>query len=119
MINIFQWLIYTFSQGKGGALSYITISLSSVLCASTVIMFVILAEKPRSFIGATFPFVLTIAIICPMIFIIGNKKMRNFVGNIIKNITLETIAILKEVVLRAFKPSRIRIEPMNKEHSVV
>ena len=119
MINIFSWLIYTFSQGNGGALSYITISLSSVLCASTVIMFVILAEKPRSFIGATFPFVLTIAIICPMIFIIGNKKMRNFVGNIIKNIGLETIAISKEVVLRAFKPSRIRIEPMNKEHNVV
>ena len=100
-------------------MSYITISLSSVLCASTVIMFVILAEKPRSFIGATFPFVLTIAIICPMIFIIGNNKMRNFASNIIKNMALETIAILKQVIFKAFKPNRARIEPIDKGNNVV
>ena len=54
-----------------------------------------------------------------MIFIIGNKKMRNFVCKIIKNMALETIAILKEGVLKALRPSRIGIEPMDKGHNFV
>ena len=45
--------------------------------------------------------------------------MRNFASNIIKNMALETIAILKEVIFKAFKPNRARIEPIDKGNNVV
>jgi len=103
---------------KRSVLCWRSISAASALCAATVVMFVVFAENPRSHFSATFLFVLTISKICPTIFIIGNKRMGQYVYNQIKNGMVENFTWTTILFRRYFERSQVGIAPQEANNIV-
>ena len=100
-----------FFQGKGGVFADRSVGLASALIATTVVLFVVSSESPRSIRGPTFLFVLTISIICPTIFIIGSKKMRQSTISNVKQKISDAFDKTKMGFRKMFHRNRVGIEP--------
>ena len=100
--------------------SYRSVSLVSGLCAAAVVLFVIMAENAQSVKGAAFIFVITSSIICPSIFIIANKKMRRYTGNIVWQFFADIKAQANNLSKKTFRKNRIEPSqpPMQKDTNV-
>ena len=100
-------LIGFFKQEPRSILGARSVSFVSALCATAVVLFVIMAENPKSINGAAFIFVLSSSVGLPTIFLLGNKNMRrhivnkaykNIVGLFVNGKILVTMAITKNKV---------------------
>ena len=100
-----------FFQGKRGVFEDRSIGLASALIATTVVLFVISAENPRSIKGPTFLFVMTISIICPTIFILGSKKMRQSITSSVILKVVESTDKTKTGFRRIFQRNRVGVQP--------
>ena len=104
-------LLYSIFQGKGGVFGDRSIRVASALIATTVVLFVVSSENPRSIRGPTFLFVLTISIICPSIFIIGSKKMRQTTFSNLKQTIIDGVDKTKTGFRRVCQRNRVGVHP--------
>ena len=78
-------------------------------------MFEFIPENPRSMVGATFVFTFTQSFVCPTVFIMGNRRMRRYVGRKICNFGIEFTVSVINVFKRAFK--RNVVEPFTEANN--
>ena len=76
-------------QIKESVLTFTSISVACTVCVTFAVMFHIDSQYPRSIASKTFAFTFAVSLVCPTIFIMGNKKMKRY----IKNTSLEFLDI--------------------------
>ena len=94
-------------QVNRSILGFRSVSFVSAFCAAAVVLFVIMAENPKSIQGAAFIFAASTSIGFPTIFILGNRAMRRQCGKNAYKRIVHAYLSGKGIFIKSSKPNKV------------
>ena len=94
-------------QGNRSILGFRSVSFVSAFCAAAVVLFVIMAENPKSIQGAAFIFAVSTSIGFPTIFLLGNRAMRRQCGKNAYKKIVHAYLSGKGIIIKTLRPNKV------------